>query len=186
VLPFFLLAQKKMSITLILGEMYSGKTTELMRRIDRAAIAGQQVVVYKYTKDIRYGREFMISSHGDQHRAAIPVTSLADIAIEPGTTIGIDEGQFIDHLVEFSEAAANAGCHVIISALISDFERKSFANIALLIPKCEHLIRLHAICFDCKQEASFTKRIGAEQEQELIGGSDKYKAVCRKCFFLFI
>lgn len=173
-----------MSITLILGEMYSGKTTELMRRIDRAAIAGQQVVVYKYTKDIRYGREFMISSHGDQHRPAIPVTSLADIKIEPGiTTIGIDEGQFIDHLVEFSEAAANAGCHVIISALISDFERKSFSNIALLIPKCEHLIRLHAICFDCKQEASFTKRIGAEQEQELIGGSEKYKAVCRKCFF---
>lgn len=173
-----------MSITLILGEMYSGKTTELMRRIDRAAIAGQQVVVYKYTKDIRYGREFMISSHGDQHRPAIPVTSLADIEIEPGTTtIGIDEGQFIDHLVEFSEAAANAGCHVIISALVSDFERKSFANIALLIPKCEHIIRLHAICFDCKQEASFTKRIGMEKQQELIGGSDKYKAVCRNCFF---
>ena len=171
-----------MSITLILGEMYSGKTTELMRRMDRAAIANQPIVIYKYTKDVRYGRELMISSHGDQHRPAIPVTTLVDIPIEPGTTIGIDESQFIGHLVEFCDAAANVGCDVIVSALISDFERKSFTNIAQLIPKCEHLIRLHAICFDCKQEASFTKRIGSEKEQELIGGSDKYKAVCRTCY----
>lgn len=171
-----------MSITLILGEMWAGKSTELIRLTDRAKHAGQTVILYKYSEDVRYGREFMISSHGDLHRPAIPVKTFADTEIEPGTTIGIDEGQFISGLVEFAERAANAGCHVFITALSSDWKRESFSIIAELFPKCEHIIRLHAICFICKGESSFTKRITANTEQESIGGAEQYKAVCRRCF----
>lgn len=169
-------------IVLLTGGMWSGKSTALIMRIDRARFAGQKTTLYKYSKDLRYGREFMISSHGDLHREAIPVSTLKDVEFEPGTVIGIDEGQFIDHLVEFAESAANAGCTVIIAALNSDFERKAFPRIEQLIPKCEDVICFHAICFDCKKEASFTKRITLNTEQEAIGGADQYKAVCRRCF----
>lgn len=162
--------------------MFSGKTSDLIRRINRAEIADQKTTLYKYSKDVRYGREFMVSSHGNLHKNAIPVSTLKDVEFEPGTVIGIDEGQFIDHLVEFAESAANAGCTVIIAALNSDFERKAFPRIEQLIPKCEDVICFHAICFDCKKEASFTKRITLNTEQEAIGGADQYKAVCRRCF----
>jgi thymidine kinase len=173
-----------MSIILVKGEMWSGKTTELIRRIDRAHYAGQQTFLYKYSKDVRHGedRMFMVSSHGGIHRNAIPIMSLKDVPIVPGSVIGIDEGQFIDHLVEFAESAANQGCTVIVAALSSDYKRELFPRIADLIPKCEEEILLHAICFDCKKIASFTKRTVESKELELIGDADKYKAVCRKCF----
>ena len=164
--------------------MWSGKTTELLRRIDRAHYAGQQTILYKYSKDVRYGenRAFMVSSHGGIHRNAIPIDSLAEVPIIPGTVIGIDEGQFIDHLVEFAESAANQGCTVLITALSSDFKRELFPRIAQLIPKCEDEILLHAVCFDCKKDAGFTRRIVESGELELIGGKDEYKAVCRRCY----
>lgn len=178
----FLFNSLKM-IILLTGGMWSGKSTELIRRIDRAKYAGQKTTLYKYSKDTRYGRTFMVSSHGGLHRDAIPITTLKGVEFEPGSVIGIDEGQFIDHLVEFAESAANAGCTVIISALNSDFERNAFERIVEIIPKCEEIVTFHAICFDCKKEASFTRRITESKEVEVIGGSDKYKAVCRACYY---
>lgn len=174
-----------MSITLIKGEMWSGKTTEMFRRLRRARFAGQITRLYKYARDTRFvGRAHLLSSHDRLEEEAIPVLKLDEQDIIPNTVIGIDEGQFIEHLVEFCEAAANQGCMVIVSALSSDFNRKSFERIAELEPKCEDVIRLHAICFDCKQEASFTKKIVVNDGEgvEDIGGVEKYKAVCRKCY----
>lgn len=163
--------------------MWSGKTTELFRRLQRARYAGQRTVLYKYAKDVRYGRASMASSHDDKHEAAVPVCELSVDMIEPNTVVGIDEGQFIGNLVEFCEAAANQGCTVIVSALDSDFKREAFPSITALIPKCEKIDKLHAVCFTCKGEASFTKRraCASATTVEDIGGSDKYLAVCRKC-----
>lgn len=171
-------------ISLILGCMYSGKTTELLRRLRRARIADQETILYKYSRDIRYvGRAHLACSHDQVQENAIPVSELDIGSIKPGTVIGIDEGQFIGNLVEFCEAAAHQNCQVIVSALDSDFKREAFANIAQLIPKCEDIDKLHAVCFDCKKRASFTKRIDSTDSQiEVIGGKDKYKAVCRLCY----
>jgi thymidine kinase len=170
-------------ITLILGEMWSGKTSELIRRIDRARYAEQPTIVYKYSNDTRYvGRSALVSSHSSLSREAVPVSSFRDVDVPTGMVVGIDEGQFIDGLVEFCEAAADSGCYVIVSALSSDFQRNGFPRITALIPKAEELVRLHAVCFVCKKEASFTKRIVDGSEVEIIGGKESYMAVCRKCW----
>lgn len=171
-------------ITLVLGEMWSGKTSELIRRIDRAQCADQPTILYKYENDTRYvGRTALVSSHGNLTREAVPLVSLnSEPTPARGTVIGIDEGQFIDGLVEFCERAADAGCYVIVSALSSDFQRNAFPRIAELMPKAEEIVRLHAVCFICKGEASFSKRIVSSDSVELIGGKEAYAAVCRKCF----
>jgi thymidine kinase len=174
-----------MSITLIKGGMWAGKTTELFRLIDRARHAGQSTILYKYDKDVRFGKEraFMASSHGGIHKDAIPIDSFEGVSIPPsGTVVGIEEGQFINELCAFAENAALNGCHVIITALSSDYERKLFPRITELIPLCDHEIVLHAVCFDCKKDAAFTKRIIASTELEVIGGAEAYKAVCRACY----
>ena len=98
--------------------------------------------------------------------------------------IGIDEGQFFDDVCEFSEEMANNGKVVLISALDGTFERKTFGNILNLIPMAEKVEKLDAVCMDCKNSASFTKRITSSKEIELIGGSDVYKPVCRRCFHM--
>ena len=46
----------------------------------------------------------------------------------------------------------------------------------------EKITKLNSVCMMCFNEASFTKRLGNEMEVEVIGGSEKYVAVCRKCF----
>ena len=123
----------------------------------------------------------MVSSHGNVHKEAIPVETFEGVQIEPGGVIGIDEGQFIKGICDFAERAANLGCTVIIAALNYDYQRRPFENIRYL--KAEEVVTFHAICFDCKKEASFTKRISNETDVEIIGGSEQYKAVCRICYF---
>ncbi len=174
-----------MSITLILGNMFASKTSELFRRLNRARHAGKETILYKYSKDVRFGNErtFMASSHDGIHKDAIPIESFNDIRIPPsGTIVGIDEAQFMKGLCKFAEAAANGGCHIIATALSSDYLRNSFKRISKLLPKCDNLIMLHAVCVDCKEDAAFTKRIIESDDLEVIGGAEAYKPVCRKCY----
>ena len=98
--------------------------------------------------------------------------------------IGIDEGQFFPDIVSFCERMANQGKIVIVAALDGTFLREGFGNVLNLLPVAEQVTKLNAICHHCMRDAAFTKRIGTEKEIELIGGSDKYVAVCRACYSL--
>lgn len=115
---------------------------------------------------------------------AVPAACLEDVrslALK-ACVIGIDEGQFFPDTVEFCEEMANLGKTVIVAALDGTFQRKAFGNILNLVPLAESVVKLHAVCMQCYKEAAYTKRIGAEKELEVIGGADKYQAVCRRCY----
>lgn len=165
--------------------MFSGKTRELIRRIDRARIADQDVALYKYTNDTRYSVK-LAASHDGITMEAISITDARNINYKAGMVIGIDEGQFIENIAEMAETMANAGVKVIIAGLNSDFQRNSFPRLVPLYSKAEQLDIFHAICQGCKKrDASFTRRLAVTsgRQQELIGGKETYQAVCRKCFF---
>ena len=172
-------------VTLIIGPMWSGKTTELFRRIRRARHAGQVTKLYKYVNDKRYTSQSLAVSHDGVQEHAYEIKDAREIEacmdISGATVIGIEEAQFIDNLVEVVERLANSGKHVIVAALNSDYKREGFANIMQLIPKCEEVIQLFAVCHQCKKDASFTRRLVDSNELELIGGADAYEAVCREC-----
>eukprot|EP00055_Hartaetosiga_balthica_P007150 m.24196 g.24196 ORF g.24196 m.24196 type:complete len:231 (-) comp5628_c0_seq1:360-1052(-) len=171
------------SIHLIFGPMFSGKSTELIRRMKRYSIADHDCVVIKYSKDTRYGDG--VRTHDSQHLSAVACSKLEEImdSLDDIDVIGIDEGQFFPDVVSFSETMANLGKHVIIAALDGTFQRKPFNNILELVPLAEKVVKLNAVCMQCKnEEAAFSKRIGAETEVEVIGGTDKYLAVCRECY----
>ena len=59
--------------------------------------------------------------------------------------------------------------------------REAFPAILNLIPKCEKIKKLSAICNLCKQEASFTFRTAKKDVMSLIGGADMYMPLCREC-----
>ena len=77
---------------------------------------------------------------------------------------------------------ADLGKILIISALDGDFRRKPFGRILELVPKAEKVTKLSAVCCICFHDAGFTRRLSDEKEVTVIGGSDKYIAVCRSCF----
>src|SRR3989338_3269445 len=113
-------------IEVICGPMFSGKTEELIRRLRRAKIAKQRIVIFKPQIDTRFD-EVQIVSHSAQKIASIPVedTHAMRHCLEqldsPVDLIGIDEAQFFDEaLVPFVEGLANSGIRVILSGLDQD------------------------------------------------------------------
>jgi len=163
--------------------MFSGKTSELLRRIRRFTLAKRTCLVIKYNKDKRYSEDQM-STHDKQMWVAKSAGILSEIeesALDVDV-IGIDEGQFFPDLAEFAEDWSNRGKIIIVAALDGTFQRKPFGNVLNLVPLAEEVTKLSAVCMMCYRAASFSKRIGSEMEVELIGGSDKYVAVCRYCY----
>ena len=167
-------------IDIIIGPMFAGKTTELIRRIRRYEVANKSCLLVKYDRDLRYGTD-LISTHDNQGLKAISTETLSEIDDKAKTydVIGIDEGQFFSDIVEFSENMANDGKIIIISALSGTYRRENFGRIPEIFPLAENITKLTAVCMDCKASASFTTRISSSKETELIGGKEHYKPVCR-------
>merc|ERR1712223_1685728 len=135
----------------------------------------------------RYTEDAAIATHDKQMLQAVNATKLEDFKkkyniVDEYDVIGIDEGQFFPDVVEFSEVMANLGKTVIVAALDGTYQRKGFANILELVPLAEHVIKLTAVCMICFEDGAFTKRMTEDKEVEVIGGSDKYMATCRRCY----
>ncbi len=164
--------------------MFSGKSTELIRRLKRFQIARYECLIVKYARDVRYD-EKDIATHDRQTLQAVccasNLTELTEKAAEYDV-IGIDEGQFFPDVVPFCEEMANRGKTVLVAALDATFQRQWFSNIVDLVPLAEHVVKLTAVCMCCFGEASYTKRISEDKEVEVIGGAEKYMAVCRRCY----
>jgi len=171
-------------IQLIFGPMFSGKSTELIRRLKRYQVAQYKVLIVKYAKDVRYD-EGGIATHCGQTLPALSATVLEELThkTDDYDVIGIDEGQFFSDVVTWCETMANKGKIVLVAALDGTFQRKPFCDILSLVPLAEEVTKLSAVCMNCFQDASFSKRITGDGETvEVIGGADKYMAVCRGCY----
>ena len=144
------------------------------------------MLIVKYSRDTRYENGEKIATHDLQTMSAISCLELSSLEPQAAdySVIGIDEGQFFPDCVKFAETMANQGKIVMVAALDGSYQRIGFGNILELVPLAESVLKLTAVCMICfRQEASFTKRIGIEKELEVIGGADKYMAVCRRCYF---
>ena len=173
-----------------MGPMYSGKSSELLRRLRRYQFGGKTTFLIKYSKDTRYDTNNNNLSTHDEIKTKCDYSAEGKLVddkrlntkIKDIDVIGIDEGHFYTDIDVFAENLANSGKVVIISALDSDFRRRAFGIILNLIPKADEYYKLTAIC-KCGKEASFSKRLTNETEIISIGSAEKYVAVCRKCYF---
>ncbi len=173
-------------IEVICGSMFSGKTEELIRRMRRAQIANQQVVIFKPGLDQRYSA-FEIVSHNQNAIPSTPVRAAADILpqVGSGQVVGIDEAQFFDpEIVNVAEALANRGIRVIVAGLDMDFQARPFGPMPALLAVAEFVTKVHAICQVCGSLANYSYRHSPQQETVLLGEKDLYEPRCRTCFLL--
>ena len=169
---------------IICGPMFSGKTEELIRRLKRALIAKNKVVIFKPKTDDRYSQKHIVPHNNTKVNCSI-ITDLNDIIIKSkeSQVIGIDEIQFFDNkIVDICKTLANQGKRVIMAGLDKDFLSQSFGSIPELLTQSEYVTKLNAICVKCGKDAHFTQRITNDNAQILVGETDKYEARCRKCF----
>ena len=191
-----------MSLHVILGPMFSGKTSKLLEIYEQCVLSNINVLVVNHSSDLRYS-DTMLSTH---NKKMIPckltnkLNDLYDITnIQPeendnrldssgvmdAQVILINEGQFFDDLydwVYFMVEVYNK--KIYVCGLDGDSNRKRFGQMLDLIPISDKVTKLRSLCVICKNgtKAPFTLRTTSGNEQILIGSDDCYKPVCRNCY----
>lgn len=176
-------------IHVIVGPMFAGKTTALLRRVKSEAANGRKVALIKSSKDNRYAVDSVVTHDGIKYPCwALPnlqalTQRLGSHAYDELDVIGIDEAQFFDDLYDFCcKAADNDGKTIVIAGLDGDYLRRSFGSVLDIIPIADTVTKLTARCEQCGRKAFFTLRKTAETQTELIAGADVYMPVCRQHF----
>lgn len=173
------------SIKIILGCMFSGKTSEIIRECNRWNSINKNVLCINYVKDDRYGNDDNLYSHTKEHFNCKKVELLSEISendIKEAHIILINEGQFFSDLIECCKSWCEIyQKNIIVSGLDGDFQRNPFGKILDLIPLADSVVKLPALCHKCMDgtEAIFTSRLSDESEQIVIGANN-YVALCRK------
>ncbi|WP_224268809.1 thymidine kinase [Haloprofundus salinisoli] len=183
-------------VELITGSMFSGKTEELLRRLRRAEIAGQEVAVFKPAIDDRYG-ETTIGSHNGRQWGATVVDNegegvwqmLDDLNGEQ--VVAVDEANFFSEaLVEVCEALAADGRRVIVSGTDQTFRGEPFDPVPQLMALAEYVDKLQAICTVCGEPATRNQRLidgepaHVDDPTIMVGAEESYEARCRNCHTL--
>lgn len=176
---------KKGQIEVICGSMFSGKTEELIRRLNRAKIAKQKVEIFKPSVDKRYDENDVVS-HNENSIRSTPVNFADDILLLSGAcdVVGIDEVQFFDEqIVRVAQKLAWQGKRVILAGLDMDFEGNPFEPMPKLMAIAEYVTKVNAICMKCGDLAAFSFRLSDAREKVVLGEKETYEARCRKCFY---
>jgi thymidine kinase len=169
-------------ITIYMGNMFSGKTSELIRNAKRFSSIGKKIIMINHDLDDRYTNKAEVINHDGVAFPCLKAHSLKNIDISGVEAIFINEGQFFPDLVEACQYWADElQLQVFVCGLDGDFKRNVFGSLLNLIPLADEVHKLHAYCFKCKNGtlAPFSKRITSEADQISIGASN-YIAVCRK------
>ena len=172
-------------IEVISGCMFSGKTEELIRRLNRALIAKQKVEIFKPRIDTRYHDEKIVS-HNEREIRSTPVNFANDILLLAGDcdVVGIDEAQFFDEaIIDVCNTLANNGKRVIVAGLDMDYEGKPFGPMPFLLAIAEFVTKVHAICAETGELGSFSFRLNENSAQVMLGEKDMYEARSRQSFF---
>ena len=176
------------SIEVICGSMFSGKTEELIRRINRVRIAKLSYQIFKPKQDTRYDEKAVVS-HNSNTINSIPVAKAGAILLQAGHTqvIGIDEAQFFDDkLPEVCNILANKGVRVIIAGLDMDFKGRPFGPMPALLAIAESVTKVHAVCVVCGNPALYSYRKVPGKNRIMLGEMESYEPRCRICYNLII
>jgi thymidine kinase len=188
-------------LELIIGPMYSGKTSELLQIYKQCKFCNISVSIINHTIDKRY-HDTMVSNHDKVMAPCLQANNLSDIwtldgfinscnfsdnyaykLLKSSDVILINEGQFFPDLYDVVVDMLKHNKKIYICGLDGDFERKKFGSIIDLIPLCDKVRKLTSLCSKCKNGTPgiFSMRLTEEREQTLVG-SDNYIPVCRKCY----
>jgi len=175
-------------LELIIGPMYAGKSTELIRIINRYKCLKKNIVVINHNLNNRYGSAGLTTHNNQYIDNCIIINKLIEIKddiIDKIDVIIIEELQFFedayDNIIKWCDIKNKI---VIAAGLDGDFLKNPFGDVLRLIPHSDKVTKLSALCKRCNNGtlAHFSKRITNDNQTTLVGSDDVYEAVCRKHF----
>ena len=176
-------------LELILGPMFSGKTSTLKKIYDQCMYCNIPVIVINYESDNRYCDASFMSTHDKVMIPCIKGSSILDICeqnkekVNESEVILINEGQFFKDIHTVIHLVEDLHKRVYICGLDGDFKKNKIGSLLDLIPHCDNVYKLKSLCSECRDGKSglFSYRITNETDQVVIG-VENYKPVCRACF----
>lgn len=174
-------------IEVIIGPMFSGKSTRLIEIIRKYTYKAKKTIMIKFHADKRYSNKSEVVTHDLVKYDSIECQNLLNSfdILKNYDVIGIDEGQFFPDLVETCEKLSLLKKIVIVAALNGDFRREPFQVVSRLLSKADKIKLMKAYCFNCHKDAKFSLRIVQSNETVLIGAGEAYKPACRECHKYF-
>lgn len=172
---------------MITGCMFSGKTEEMLKRVERAEMAERDVQVFIPSTDDRYGEETVGSHNGREWDAEVVDPEEPEFETD-AEVVAIDEANFFEKLlVEACERLASEGKRVIVSGIDSTYRGEPFEPVPELMSSAEYVDKLRAVCSVCGQPASQNQRIidgepaHVDEPTVVVGADEKYEPRCREC-----
>ena len=172
-------------LEIIIGPMFSGKTSKLVQIYKQCKLCNIPVLVINHSNDVlRNVVENELVNHDNIHIPCVSTNSLFSVSTEHYNVILINEAQFFPDLVPFVKDQLSLKKQIYSAGLDGDFQRNVFGDIVNLIPLCDKIEKLSSLCGICKngKNGIFSKRISKETTQTVIGGINKYIPVCRICY----
>lgn len=172
-----------MSVIVITGPMFSGKTTELIRRArEYKERHGLRVLVINHAKDVRTTQN-TVRTHDGVTYPAVHAHDLMLVNTRQYDIVAVDEGQFFNNLRTFVDIETRRwGKRVLVAGLNSDYLRRPFGEMPLLMSLADHVVVKHSTCSACSSPALFTQRLSENGDTIDVGGAEKYAARCRNCW----
>lgn len=171
--------------------MFSGKSTELLKRIRKSKKKDKAICIISHVIDTRYQVNRVCSHDKDFEESHIVCSHLYKSSIFKtikfinASHVFIEEAQFFPDLLNFCKyAVTTLNKNLIVSGLDGDYNMEPFMNIVSLVPFADKVIKLKAKCMICNDDAHFTKLLKKHEIEDgnnniIVGGTDKYMCVCR-------
>jgi thymidine kinase len=173
-------------LTVIVGPMYSGKTTELLSYMEIYKLGRKKTLLFKPALDVRYGTS-VVKTHSGLEAQAVPVEFTKDMLPylrEKVDAVFIDEVQFFDKdLVKLVRKLLDENVNVFCAGLDMTFKQNPFETTMLLLALANEVTKKKAVCHVCGEyNATLTYKISDSDSEIDVGGKEKYIAVCRDCY----
>lgn len=184
-------------LEVLTGCMFSGKTEELLRRVERARIARKEVLLFKPELDTRYAIEQVVTHYGRSlpcHRLPTDISwdgfsqLITDLRLRITEVFAFDEAHFFGpRFPALCEALVGSGKRVIVAGLDLNFRGEPFGPMPELLARADEIAKLAAVCSSCGAPATRSQRLlygrpATEGPEVLIGGLDSYEPRCRDCY----
>jgi len=181
-------------LRVICGPMFSGKTSELLKRLERLDYANKKYVLFKPKFDDRYSKEEVVS-HTNKSKKSVIVNNAQEMLdfLEENKDVlyvAIDETQFFKksdkpNLIDIILKMKARGLDVMVNGLDLDSEGKPFSIMPDLMALSDEVIKLKAVCMfpGCGADAGMSYKKTKVQNKESgnvveLGESDDYEARC--------
>jgi thymidine kinase len=174
------------SLKVIMGPMFSGKTSTLINIIDNFEKTNKEFITIKPDIDNRYSYDNFIISHNKEKKQCYVSNNLGSLKpllkSKNLDYIIIDEAQFFDKLKEFCcFCLETLNINIIVAGLDGDYKRNRIGHILDLIPLADTVIKLKSVCYKCKEHALFSHRL-VQDDSKILVGSNEYIPLCRACY----